>query len=273
MFEGVKVVVVTPAGRRQYLKILFKYILKLRPVIDEYRLWVNTTNIDDINFMKEFQSKNTDFVILEYLPPGINVDTTKTICQFFKNCMDANTIYVRFDDDIVYIDNIDAFSNFLRFRKEHPEHLLVFGNIINNAICTHLHQRHGILSLDGGISGYKCTDDIGWWASPLSPKIHSETLSINDFSMFYMPNWKLFYNERVSINVISWLGSEFASFNGVIDSDEENYLACELPKIRNKPSIIFGNFVCVHYAFAPQRQILDQYPQFLNEYLLRSDNL
>jgi hypothetical protein len=48
LFNGKKVVVVTPAGRKQYLEILFKYILNLKSVITEYRLWVNTTNNDDI---------------------------------------------------------------------------------------------------------------------------------------------------------------------------------------------------------------------------------
>ena len=48
MLDTTRIVVVTPAGRRRYLEILFRYILKLRPIMDEYRLWVNTENNEDI---------------------------------------------------------------------------------------------------------------------------------------------------------------------------------------------------------------------------------
>lgn len=276
MFDGMNIVMVTPAGRKRYLEILLPYILRLRPILDEYRLWVNTTNDNDINYMKSLNVLYPDFIKLEFLPEGITVDPNcvfKTICKFFKNCIDINTIYVRVDDDVVYLDDIDKFTQFIKFRKEHDEYLLVFGNIINNAICTHLHQRQGMLQLTAGISGYKCTDDIGWWTSPLAPFIHHSISQTDDLSKFNMNNWLLFNNERVSINVISWLGSEFLKFNGEIDSDEENYLACVLPGIRNKYNIIYGKFVSVHYAFGPQRASIDGDPSILNGYFLRSKTL
>ena len=53
MLDTTRIVVVTPAGRKRYLEILFRYILKLRPIMDEYRLWVNTENNEDIEYMNE----------------------------------------------------------------------------------------------------------------------------------------------------------------------------------------------------------------------------
>ena len=48
-----KIVVVTPAGRKKYMNILLSYILKQKNIIDEYRIWVNTTNLEDLNWFKE----------------------------------------------------------------------------------------------------------------------------------------------------------------------------------------------------------------------------
>ena len=268
MFDDMRVVVVTPAGRKRYMEILFNYIKKLRPIIDEYRLWVNTENAEDITFMQNFQKENSDFVTLEYLPVGTRVNGNSTIFNFFKNCKDINTIYVRFDDDIVVVDNIEQFKKFLMFRKNNPEYFLVYANIINNAICTHIHQRNGNIGFNNGISGYECIDRIGWKDENFAKYIHLHVLNNlkGDISLFRMKNWILYYFERVSINVISWMGSEFNKFNGVIDPDEEGFLSVKKPKSIGKMNVIFGDFVCSHYAFYTQRSAVDNDASILSGY-------
>lgn len=263
-----RVVVVTPAGRKRYLEILFNYIKKLRPVIDEYRLWVNTENAEDIEYMQNFQKENTEFVTLEYLPTGINVNGNLSIFNFFKNCKDSNTIYVRFDDDIVLVDNVQQFEKFLKFRKNNPQYFLVYANIINNAICTHIHQRHGNIGVDKGLGGYECMDPIGWKDGNFTKYIHNTVINNfkGDISSFRMNNWILYHFERVSINVISWLGSEFNKFDGVIGNDEEHFLSCEKPKSINRLNVIFGDFVCTHYAFYTQRPTVDSDISILTGY-------
>ena len=49
----------------------------------------------------------------------------------------------------------------------------------------------------------------------------NEEDKLNDFSLY---NWVLRDYERCSINVISWLGSEFKKFNGDVGVDEEHEL-------------------------------------------------
>ena len=46
-----KVVAITPAGRRGYLEVLHKYIIKNKHLLDRWDLWVNTENSDDLNYM------------------------------------------------------------------------------------------------------------------------------------------------------------------------------------------------------------------------------
>jgi hypothetical protein len=275
LFMGKKIVVVTPAGRKQYMEILFKYILRLKPVITEYRLWVNTNVIADINYMKEFQQENSDFVTLEYLPSGISVSGNSTICHFFKNCCESDTVYVRFDDDVVCIDDMPAFCEYLKYRIEHPEYFLVYANIVNNAILTYLHQRYGLLDTTKGFSGYRCMDDIGWNCGDFALNIHKQVIQRNfDLTIFNtMNNWILLNFERVSINAISWLGEEFANFNGIVIGDEEQFISSEKPKNLNKCNIIFGGFTCVHYAFYPQRPLVDRDPSILKAYLERSQSI
>ena len=271
MLDNMRVVVVTPAGRKRYLEILFRYVARLRPVIDEYRLWVNTDNTDDIAYMEQYQKENSDYVTIQYLTDELKEqykkDRNSTIHYFFKDCKDPNTIYVRFDDDIVFIDTIDKFVNYLRFRRDNPQYFLVFGNIINNGVINHLHQRIGALGVDRGICGYECMDPLGWENGQFTKYLHYTIFTkLDKLSSFYMNNWLLYHHERVSINVISWLGSEFEKFDGVVDPAEEEFLSTWKPKKDNKMNIIYGGFLCIHYAFWTQREVVDEDKLILSAY-------
>ena len=275
MLDNMRVVVVTPAGRKRYLKVLFKYIEKLRPVIDEYRLWVNTTNQEDISFMQEYQRTHSDFVTLEYLPTNANVDGIKSIRHFFLNCVDENTIYVRFDDDITFIDTIEKFKAFLQFRKNNPQYFLVYANIINNAICGHIQQRAGAIDLSMGKITYDCLDRLGWETGSFTKHLHETVLSAvstpNGIDKFRLANWLFWDHERVSINSISWLGSYFKKFDGVIEGYEEEFLSIDKPKQDNIFNIMYGDFLCVHYAFHTQRGAVDGDPTILERYSVLSE--
>lgn len=271
MLDNIRIIVVTPAGRKKYLEILFKYIGRLRPIVDEYRLWVNTENKADINYMIDFQKANKDYVSLDYLPKGVKVNGNKTINYFFKRCTNQRTIYVRFDDDIVYIDDIEKFKQFLLFRLNNPKYFLVYGNIINNAICSHLHQLNG--ALGGELVKYNCFDEVGWKDGNFAKSIHYKVFeNFNDLSSFRMKNLLLNNFERVSINCISWNGDCFRKFSGNVLGDEEKYISCEKPREMNLKNIIYGDFLCIHYAFFTQREIVDKDIVILSTYKQKSLN-
>ena len=79
-------------------------------------------------------------------------------------------------------------------------------------------------------------------------------ISDKDYSF---QNWILNVYERCSINVISWTGADFKKFDGVVDSDEENFLSTEKPKVLKRPNMIIGDTLFVHYSFYTQREFLD----------------
>jgi hypothetical protein len=268
MYRDYKVVVVTPAGRKRYLEILIPYVMQLKPIVDEYVLWVNTTNQEDIQYIKNVARDNSSFIKL--LHTSTRIDGNHAIHSFFPHHIDERTIYIRFDDDIVYIDNIEYLKNFLDFRIDNPFYFLVYANILNNAVISYLHQRFGNIELtkDNKVS-YECLCPIGWKTPDFAVDLHKNILA-NGVAKFRFPGrWNLYNNERVSINVICWLGSTFAKFGGKVGVDEENWLSVDKPRELGIYNCIYGGFICVHYAFYTQREkveangMVNQYRNFM----------
>lgn len=256
-----RVVAVTPAGRKQYLQLLIPQVLQLRPLVDEYRLWVNTDNAEDIKYMYEVSAEYPEYIKIERLPEGVKVNGNNTIRHFFKNCVDSSTVYVRFDDDIVYLDDTQAFIDFLRFRLENPQYFLVFANILNNSVVTHVLQRMERLPpLNGKITAYDSMAE-GWHDPVFAEHLHmcvlQELYQNGSLERFRTAERWLFAGfERVSINCISWLGSEFAKFDGIVGDDEEPWLASEKPSAIGVPNCMYGGFCCVHFSFHVQSEHL-----------------
>lgn len=267
-----KYVIVTPSGRKKYLEILFKYILKYREYIDEYRLWVNTHNIEDIEYMESL-AKSYDFVKLDFSADGL---PTKGDCwaihSFFKNCTDENTIYLRLDDDIVWMED-DFIFKMYDFRINNPQYFLVYANIINNAIMDHIRQRLGCFEscqiLQRHLFSYDCMDEIGWKNPTVAYLKHQQFLKdikLNNINMYKFHKWVLFFYERVSINCISWFGKDFKEFNGIVGANEEEWLSHDKPLNLLTPNCINGDALCSHFAFYSQRNFLDT-TNILEEYI------
>ena len=256
-----RVVAVTPAGRRRYLEILTRHTGTQRGLIDRHELWLNTENLDDLAWIRELCRRDPFFVAVE---PGWPVRGNFSIAPFFTRCIDQDTLYVRLDDDIVYLAP-DALREIVDFRVNHPEYLLVFGNVINNAVVTHILQRLGIVSTAHGCAGYACMDHLGWQHAHFAEWLHRSLLADirrGTVDRYKMPMWDLMYaregRERVSINFICWSGADFRSFNGVIGEDEEAFLNGELPQRLRRSNAICGTAIAAHFAFYTQREYLDQ---------------
>jgi hypothetical protein len=105
-------------------------------------------------------------------------------------------------------------------------------------------------------------DHTGWNSGPFAEALHRHILhehvkhgSLSTFKFDHV--WTLFDHERVSINCMSWMGSDFVEFGGVVGRDEEQWLTMEKPKTLNRCNRIYGGFNVVHYAFYTQRPHLD----------------
>lgn len=256
MYRDYRIVVVTPSGRKRYLEILIPYVMRLAPIVDEYVMWVNTVNQDDIKYMQDMAASKPEFIKLLYT--NVPIQGNSAICSFFKHHIDEKTIYIRFDDDIVYIDGIEQFKNFLDFRIDNPDYFIIYANILNNAMISHLHQRFGNIEFTNNTKvSYECLCPNGWNNPDFAVKLHENILTNGIDKFRFNGKWVLYYNERVSINVICWFGSTFAKFSGEVGKDEENWLATDKPKQLGAYNCIYGGFVCVHYAFYTQREKVD----------------
>lgn len=265
-----KKIIVTAAGRKRYLEILKNYLVNYKNEFDEWILWINTPVKEDIDYIKKIE-KELDFVKTESLT--VPFEGSNSVYSFYKNCLEKNSLYMKIDDDILYI-NKNSIKDLFDYKEKDKDHFLVFGNTINNSICTHLHQRYKLLPKDK-ITGYSSIDNIGWRDPKFAEEIHKTFLSKvknNSQEEFFMPNWDLIFYERCSINVVCWKGLDFLEFNGVVNKDDEDYLSSDKPRNLKKTNIILGKSLFSHYAFRPQREQLEK-TKILEDYKEISENL
>lgn len=136
--------VITYAGRKRYMEILFQYILKYRKYISLYRIFVATQNKEDIEYIENFYKNNSEWVSLVYHPTNIPFNKANLWDISYQYCLDEDTIYLKIDDDIVYLEE-SLFTDFIEFRKKHPEYLLIYPMIINNVIGSSYLQLNGLI--------------------------------------------------------------------------------------------------------------------------------
>lgn len=259
MLNGKKIVIVTPAGRQRYMEILFPYILREKDIVDEYRIWVNTKQNSDILYFESLEKKYENFVTLDrrYMDTEYCGDN-RNIHNFFDICIEPNTIYIRLDDDVVWLSE-NFIRNLADYRIKNPKYFLVYPTIINNSICDYILQNLGYYNSYDNFE-YDCINSIAFTSNQICEGKHREMLDaitesdrINDIN-----NWVLRRYERVSINCISWLGETFSNFKGLVGIDEEQWLSYTKPNELKTPNVITGVSTCSHFAFGPQRDHMDK---------------
>lgn len=262
-----KRIVCVPAGRKRYMEVQFKHILKQKNSFDEYRIWVNTAKKEDLDYLLSLQNQYS-FVSLDdsaYRKKCVGID--KSIGFFFPNCCDSDSLYLRIDDDCVWFED-DFFNKMFNERGVNKENFLIFPIIINNSNIDFLQQKAGNFESIKKIK-WGCVDEIGWKDVEFAKFRHEKFISdikTNSISKYKISSFILSNYDRVSVNAVSWRGSDFQSFGGVCGhEDEEHFLSCLAPKQLNMPNIIFGDAICSHFAFRSQREFLDK-TNILEEY-------
>jgi len=254
MIRNKKVVVVTPAGRQKYMELLSQFILP-NELVDEWQIWQNTINDSDINYFKNLFQDHNKVNVIKVPNDKPNCDT---ICKYFPYSTQKNAVYLRLDDDVVWMEP-DAIEKIINFRLDNPEYFLVYGNTINNALCDFLHQKQGALQIEEKIE-YECCGRLAWNNVHVAEKKHRNFIELykrNELHKYKFENHVLKDYERCSINAISWLGATFAKFDGIVGESEEVWLSCYKPHTDKIPNIIYGDSLFVHFAFHTQRQHLD----------------
>lgn len=266
-----KVISVTPAGRRRYLAALVPYLLRQRDIIAEHHWWLNTTDVADIRYVEEVTARHPEFFRICRKPVREDLSLSENIWRYFRDYSEPGTLYLRFDDDIMYVAD-DAVKNLVGHRLANRGPLLVLGNIVNNAVCTHFHQQAGLVPMSWGPVQNECLDRNGWTRGGFARRLHRRFL--RELRQGRLERWKqvalpIDGRRRFSINVISWLGDDLCDVPELsLDKvDEELFLTETLPARLGRPNAACSAALFAHYAFYPQRPALEgAWPELAGHY-------
>lgn len=278
-----KVVIVTPAGREKYLSFFKKYIYAEmeKGLVDGWQLWQNTTLQSDIDYLASMAAENGKvkvFTIPNLENKYNNCDTWRT-CEFFKNTQENDTIYIRFDDDIVWYEP-GAIEKMVIARIEHPDALVIYPNVINSTTVTSWHQASGALGKEAGEvkqekegdPDYAYLDAFNYTDSKLIDLMHATfraKYEAGKVSDYYLPSRTLERYNRFSICSLAFWGKDHLD----VGPSEEAWLAWEEPERLKRPNYFLGDALMVHYAYHTQRDHLEaNNPQSLEFYKNLSNN-
>ena len=249
----VKVVCVTPAGRQKYMSILAPYVLSDERV-DEWQIWLNTVDRGDLAWLAQLR-QHPKVRLIE--PPSERPNGGRSIGQFWRYCADENTIYVRLDDDIVWLEK-DFFANLVAARERNRDAFLVSAMVINNALCSFLLQFTGKLAFTEYLSA-RCMDPVSWRSADFAHTLH--LWAAKSIEAGALP-WRFgdypVAMARISINAICYFGKDVAPYADRIGPEEEEFVSCVVPTLLHKSNIITSDAWCAHFACYPQRPQLDK---------------
>ena len=257
MLENYKIVCCTAAGRMRYMQYIFPYVLT-SDIVDRYDLWVNTTNMEDIECFKLLAAKYPKINLI-WQPDGI-VNGVSTINAFYRFCMDADTIYIKIDDDIVWMQP-DAIDRMVRFRIDHRDAFLVTPMVVNNPMSSYIWQCKGVLKYANyrrALSG----DKMLWKRGAFALELHRYFLGIMEhdsesYRRLHVGTVPEACN-RFGINFILWFGSDLAPLKGNIPGDDEEFLSSVMAPRSGRVNYFDGDTLIAHFAFNSQRAVLDR---------------
>lgn len=233
-------------------------------------------NIESFRWMARHYSK----INLVYQPDGI-VTGVRSINAFYKTCTEPDTIYIKIDDDIVWMQP-DVIKNMVSFRIAHPEAFLVTPLVINNPMSTYIWQVKGVLSY-GKYMNTRTIHRNFWKRGAAALKLHNYFLdNMEKDSSFYQKLHTGIVPQscgRFSINFILWFGSDMALINGEIPNDDEEYISSVLAPKLGKTNYFNGDSLVAHFSFASQRMVLDKthtierYGNLCKQYFLTNEEL
>jgi len=259
MYKNYKVAVVTPAGRQKYLEIFKKriYAEMDKGLVDSWQLWQNTIVPADIAYLASMEAENPKvkrYYIDNIVPTYKSCDPMRT-CEFFKNAHDDDTIYIRFDDDIVWYEE-GFIEKVVEARIAHPDAFLIYPNVINSTVTTRWHQDIGALGKEAGESSGAYLDEFSYANSGLIDLIHTtfkKHYEENSLGAYYLPSRSFDNFQQFSIcSIVFWGRDKF-----VVGSLEEQWLAWERPRELNRPVWFQGDALCMHYSYHTQRDYLE----------------
>jgi len=294
MIDGKRVVVWTPYGRKETVSILGRYLRREheRGIVDEWWLCLNTDpgQGDDLRFAYALAAAFPKWIKIKDRPEGRPRRTPKqrNTGYFYEYMTDRDTVFVRFDDDIVYVEE-SAIERLALHRVHHPAGVASFPVMWNNSIISWYAQQAGVIPSPGVITsdGYTwpkvggpyCMDPVGWADGRFALHIHDLLIEAvtagTPEALFLYQDFPVQLGMQFSVSVFASLGSLYADLEtpGVlVPYEEENWHTVHQPSKLGEPNIIVGDALVSHYTFFPQRGIVAA-SDVLDRYRTLSDKL
>jgi len=280
MINGQKIIAFTPVGRKRYMDLLAAHMKREHDAghIDEWILFNNAYMREDSTYCDQLAAQ-WDWITVLREKPLVGHDTAggqfmwrrpDHIADFYKFMTQSeNVIYVRLDDDIVYIDP-DCLPRLVKYRLEHPEAFLVFPTIVNNVRTSYHMQEQGIVG-NWGIRNEMC-DEVAWKHRDYVFDLHmkalraieegklAETLGLRS-EVYTDPSYEA---GHISINCFAILGKDM--LDCVVPGDEEGYLSLWRPRDLKRQNARCGDALVIHFAYHTQTDFMDK-TGLLNDYV------
>jgi len=272
-YKNYKVVVWIPYGREQTVSILFNYLYANKDIVDEVWLCMNTDpeQESDRKYAEQLARDNPNFVKLKHYKGKRLEPKQLNTGKFYTQMIDPNTIYIRMDDDMVYIHD-DYFKNMLNYRIDNPQHFITFGQIWNNSIISYLQQQvYKNISEDFGVVKQAfAMDPIAWMSPTFAEHIHNlliERIENKTVDKLFFDEYVLQEPKRFSVGNFAHFGKEFAKFGGDLKgAEEEQWLTEVHTKETGVRNSVCGNALIAHWAFFAQRPHLENNTDLLDKY-------
>jgi hypothetical protein len=247
-----KLIVVTPAGRKRYLRLLAHHVLS-SPEVDEWHLWANCRTAEDRTYLEDLAASDPRCRI-KRLPQADG--GWAVIGEFFRFCDDSDAFYVRLDDDIVYLEQ-DFFPRFLARARADTSNAFWFSPVvINNGVCNWLLKYFSRVAIRGPVSGQAMCPYT--WRHPEFPialhPVFMEAVRSNRLDLFRIPDTD-HRLARFSINAVGFFGRDKQALGEQFyapEGNEEEWLSACLPALTGRHGRIFGDLTAAHYSYFPQ---------------------
>lgn len=281
MIDGHKVACWTPFGRERTVSILVKYMERdvKRGLVDEYILYMNTD--DDQVSDREYGyalAEQYDWIRIIERPERYPGPKQRSTGYFYRYATDPGTVFVRLDDDIVYLHE-SAIQNLVRARLEMPAPAAVFPIIINNAICSYFLQACEKIPREWGEVGMYCMDPVGWANGPFAVKLHEllldhiEAGTVEDLYLHH--DFQLPPGTQFSVSCFASLGSMYASLEAgpgiLVPDEEESWHTIHRPLATGASNVVRADAIVSHLSFFTQHaflnptNILDRYRELADK--------
>lgn len=260
--QNTKVIAFTPCGRKRFMDLLAAHVVRehAQGHIDEWVLFNNPYTIEDSTYAAQL-AEAYDWVKVFDVGETTATRGAFQISTFYGGLDDPDAVYVRLDDDLVYIDE-SAIPNLVNYRLAHPKPFLVYPTIINNTRTSYALQQAGIIPKGWGeVEPILCAPTA--WRDPgFVFRLHQKALDaidggslVADFTL-ESRTMNDFEEGNISINSFAILGKDMVACK--VTADEETYLSKTRPAELGRFNARCGDAIVIHFAYHTQTEFMDK---------------